>query len=94
MKKMMYSRQHLAVLKVLRQIREEAGLTQAELASKIEHPQSYVSKYENGERRLNIVDLVVLCEALNVSLTSFAAKLEKELAVPASRRTTGKSPKS
>ncbi len=47
----------------LREIRKKAGLTQTELAKKLDKPQSYVSKYELGERKLDFVETVEVCEA-------------------------------
>lgn len=44
--------------------RREARLTQRELADRIKRPQSFVSKYERGERRLDVVELVKVCDAL------------------------------
>jgi transcriptional regulator with XRE-family HTH domain len=55
----------------LRQIRLDAQLTQADLALRLKKPQSFVSKYENGERRLDIVELYEICLALNTSLSGF-----------------------
>jgi hypothetical protein len=42
---------------LLRQVRLEAGLAQEEVAARLERPQSFVSKYETGERRLDVLDL-------------------------------------
>jgi transcriptional regulator with XRE-family HTH domain len=53
---------------VLRQIRLEAGLTQAQVAKKIGQTQSYVSKYEGGEQRLDLAELEAICRAADVSL--------------------------
>jgi transcriptional regulator with XRE-family HTH domain len=44
--------------------RKEANLTQAELAERLGKPQSYVSKYENGERRLDVVEFLEAVEAI------------------------------
>jgi transcriptional regulator with XRE-family HTH domain len=46
--------------------REVAGLTQVEVAAKLGRPQSFVAKYEGGERRLDIVEFIQVCEALGV----------------------------
>lgn len=46
--------------------RERMGLTQAELAKRLDKPQSFVSKYESGERRLDVVEFVFVCSALGV----------------------------
>jgi len=42
---------------ILREMREECGLTQAQLADRLSMPQSYVSKYETGERRVDAAEL-------------------------------------
>jgi len=56
---------------LLRRIRLESGLTQAQVASRIGEPQSYVSKYENGEQRLDLFELEQICSAIGVSLMDF-----------------------
>ena len=55
-----------SLLKELR--KDRAGLTQAGLSQLLGKPQSYVSKYENGERRLDYVEVLKVCEALNISI--------------------------
>lgn len=59
------------LISALRQIRLDAQVTQADLALRLKKPQSFVSKYENGERRLDIVELYEICSALNISLNGF-----------------------
>jgi transcriptional regulator with XRE-family HTH domain len=66
--------------KLLRQVRTEAGFTQNELAEKLQRPQSFVSKYESGERRLDLVELRQICDALKISLSDFVKRFEKSLA--------------
>ncbi len=46
--------------------RERAGLTQAEVAKRLRRVQSFVSKYELGERRLDVVDFIAVCDCLGV----------------------------
>jgi transcriptional regulator with XRE-family HTH domain len=60
--------------KLLKQIRVDAELTQAELAEKIGQTQSYVSKYENGEQRLDIIELEAVCKATGISLMTFVER--------------------
>ena len=52
--------------KALTQARKEAGLTQIDVAKRLKKPQSFVSKYETGERKLTVGDLLAVCEALGL----------------------------
>ena len=52
-----YSTRYQKFLKRLRKAREEANLTQADVALKLRKPQSFVSKCESGERRVDIIEL-------------------------------------
>jgi transcriptional regulator with XRE-family HTH domain len=51
---------------VLFEAREKAGLTQEELAKRLGRPQSFVAKYEGGERRLDIVEFLWVTKAMKV----------------------------
>jgi len=64
---------------LLRQMREEAGLSQVELARRLRKPQSYVSKYESAERRLDVLEVWLVCEAMGVRFMHFARRYESEL---------------
>ena len=63
---------HLAAL--LRQVRLDAALTQLQVAKKIGQTQSYVSKYESGEQRLDLMELEAVCKAVSIELTSFVER--------------------
>jgi transcriptional regulator with XRE-family HTH domain len=63
---------------LLRTVRTEVGLTQAEVADRLEVPQSFVSKYESGERRLDLIELKQICKVLKISLVDFVRRFEKE----------------
>ncbi len=56
---------------LLRTIRRERGVTQVQLAERLGVPQSWVSKNERGERRLDFGEVEVVCEAMGVSLRTF-----------------------
>lgn len=60
-------------------LRTEAGLRQVDLAERLGKPQSFVSKYESGERRLDLIELHSVCKALDVSLTTLAERFERAL---------------
>lgn len=64
---------------LLRQIRREANLSQAEVAQRLGLPQSFVSKYELGERRLDVLEIRQICKAVGISLEDFVRKLEEIL---------------
>jgi transcriptional regulator with XRE-family HTH domain len=66
------------LLGLLRAIRVEAGLRQEDLARAIGRRQGYVSKYELGERRLDVLELAIICEAVGSSLTEFARRFESQ----------------
>ncbi len=80
MDKSIHTREYAAVLHVLRAARKAAGLTQVALAEAIAETQSYVSKVERGELRLDVVQLRTICRALGLSLADFVDRFEQELA--------------
>jgi len=53
-----------AVLEVVIAARARAGVTQQQLAALLDKPQSFVSKYENGERRLDVAEFLAILQAL------------------------------
>lgn len=59
------------------ELRKTAGLTQAELALRLGRPQSYVSKYERGERRLDVVEFLAVARILGTDAAGFMAELEQ-----------------
>ncbi len=59
--------------------RKKAGLTQVQLAKRLRRPQSFISKYENGERRLDVVEFLDVARALKVEPSLFVKRLEHSL---------------
>ena len=80
MPKSIFSIQQEQLQKLLRQVRVDAGLTQSDLARRLGQPQSFVSKYESGERLLDIVELRRICKAVGVSLVDLVRKWEDSVA--------------
>ncbi len=68
------SGRRLKLRRLLRAIRRERGVTQVQLAERLEVPQSRVSKYENGDLRLDLVEVEAVCEALGTSLRSLVRR--------------------
>ena len=58
------SPRHQVLQTLLIERRVAAGLTQVELAARLQRPQSFVSKYEGGERRLDVVEFVEVTQAI------------------------------
>ncbi len=77
----MYRDENLVLLRLLKQCRVEAGLTQVQFAQALERPQSFASDIERGLRRLDLVQLRDICKALNVGLVDFVQRFEDELAL-------------
>jgi hypothetical protein len=65
------------LLSLLRKVRTEAGLRQVDMAEALQLPQSFVSKYESGERRLDPLELYAVCHAAGITFAQFASRFEK-----------------
>ncbi len=66
-------------LEVLKTIRINKCITQLQLADILKKPQSFVSKYESGERRIDVHEFIQICRALDESPSNIIERLEKEL---------------
>jgi transcriptional regulator with XRE-family HTH domain len=79
MEKSIYTREYALLLRLLKEARESAGITQVQLAKKLKQSQSFVTKMECGDRRIDIVQLRTICRILGTTLVEFVHRLEKEL---------------
>ena len=79
MDKSIHTDAYAALLDLLRAARASAGLSQMELAKKLKQSQSFVSKMEVGERRLDLVQLRTVCLALGTTLPELVAQWEARL---------------
>ena len=70
MKKSVHSHQYRKILDWLIATRKAAGLTQQQVADQLGKPQSFVAKYEGGERRLDVVEFVTISKLLKVDPVS------------------------
>ena len=74
----------------LKELRVSKGLTQADVAETLRLPQSYVSKIETGERRMDFVETAAFCDAIGVDLAVFSQLFSKRVSrggTPARKRT-------
>ena len=76
MTKSAFSRKHGQLRKILVQARRDASLTQVALAKKLGRPQSFVSKFERGERRLDVAEFLEVARALGIDPAQTIADLE------------------
>jgi transcriptional regulator with XRE-family HTH domain len=64
---------------MIKELRRKQGVTQETLAESLGMPQSYVSKYELGERRLDLIETFEICRALNADFIAFVQKFAKHV---------------
>ena len=77
MEKTVFSEEYRTVLDLIRTIRREAKMTQVEVAALLGETQSFVSKYERGERRLDILEIRSVVLASGSTLPDFVDRLEQ-----------------
>jgi transcriptional regulator with XRE-family HTH domain len=76
MDKAIHSAAQDALCRLLREHRQRAGLRQVDVAQRLSEPQSFVSKYESGERRLDVIELRQVCAALEIPFIEFVQEFE------------------
>jgi transcriptional regulator with XRE-family HTH domain len=79
------SEDYRTFLRELRAARKRRGLTQVELAERLGETQSFVSKCERGERRLDALELRIFCRAMGESFPEFARLIDRTLSRSSSR---------
>lgn len=72
--KSIYADDYIAIISSLRNVREKLNLTQGELAARLNVNQSFISKVENRERRLDVIEFLSWVDALGVSITDILPK--------------------
>lgn len=64
---------------LLSRARERAGIKQQDLAARLHLPGSYLSKIENGTRRLDVIEFIRLADAMGIDATDLLRELQKDL---------------
>jgi transcriptional regulator with XRE-family HTH domain len=77
--KSIFSSEYAIFLSTLRRLREQAGITQATVGRAMGRDQSVVSKCERGERRLDIIEVIVYCKGIGLDFDKFTKTLLTEL---------------
>jgi transcriptional regulator with XRE-family HTH domain len=79
LQKSVHSRAYKALCRELVAARHAAGLTQTELAKRLKRPQSFVAKYEGGERRLDLVEAIFIAEKMGADMTHLVRAIRREM---------------
>lgn len=77
MRKSIYTKRQNRLCELLKSARKSAGLTQAEVARKLRTHGSYVSRYERGDRRLDVIEFLDVVETLGADPASILAKTKQ-----------------
>lgn len=79
MKNLRHDVAYFELRQLLKELRESKHLTQAQLARALSVPQSFVSKYETGERRIDVIETAQICQTLDTSISQLFSKLSMRL---------------
>lgn len=79
MEKSVFNQDYTLFLALLRSTRKSAGLTQKQVAARLKQTQSFVSKCERGERRIDIIELLAFCQAIGIPAEEFVRQLKQML---------------
>ena len=77
MTKSVFSNRYDEFRTLITKARKRSGMTQVEVANKLQKPQSYVSKYERGERRLDIIELLEITRVIGIDPKTLLADIGK-----------------
>lgn len=81
---------HKVVGATLEAARKKAGVTQVDLAKRLKKPQSFISSYESGQRRVDLLELASIAAALGLDPRKLAARALDEIELPARAAAPGK----
>lgn len=80
MAKSLHTQEYKHFRTLLTAAREKASLTQSEISTRLDRPQSFVAKYEGGERRLDVIEFIQVCAALEIDPHSILRDLQSKFA--------------
>jgi len=79
MKKSLNSKEAKILIEMIYQLRASSGLRQSDLAKALKVPQSFISKLESGERRIDLIELRTVLSFLKTDLIEFVMEFEKRI---------------
>lgn len=77
-KKSVFTKKYNLFREIIIGARKKAGLSQVSLAKRLKRPQSFVSKYERGERRLDLVEFLEVSKAIGINPLTVITELERD----------------
>ena len=77
MTKSVFTESYKKLCELLVDARKNASMTQQQVANKLNRPQSFVTKYEKGERRLDIIELIEIVDILNIDIIKIIKAIQK-----------------
>ena len=77
--KSIFTKSYKSFIDLLVNERKNAGITQIALAKKLNKPQSFVSKYENADYRLDIIEAIMIADALSIDIIPIIQKVQKSM---------------
>jgi len=75
LRKSTFTTEYDAFCHLLRQVRDEAGISQNKLAQRLNTPQAWLSKCEHGQRRVDVLELMQICEGIGIAPEEFMRRL-------------------
>lgn len=82
MTRSVFTQRYKAIISLLVEDRVRLGVTQSELASRLNRPQSYISKYESCDRRIDIIELIDIIEAMGLTASETVHEYIRKLNTP------------
>ncbi|MCP1975474.1 transcriptional regulator with XRE-family HTH domain [Bradyrhizobium elkanii] len=79
LEKSVHSEPQISFRELMTNARKNAGLTQSQLAKRLSKPQSFVAKYEGGERRIDVIEFIMICRTMSVDPLAILRKLAKSM---------------
>jgi len=76
MRKSAHSPEHRLLIQLLVDARQAAGLTQQECAARLDVQQSFVARYESGQRRIDLIELLQIAKALGVDSINLVRRIQ------------------
>jgi transcriptional regulator with XRE-family HTH domain len=77
--KSLHSPEHRAFRALMIEAREKAGLTQQVLAKRLGRPQSFVAKYETGERRIDLIEFLSIARTIGTDPVRILRALQRQV---------------